>query len=173
MYRNGVRFALALTTGAAVLLAPAGSAAQEPAIGSQESQERLIALFSALSPDENVRIVTPVLFIDDGMFRGLRQEVVEVSMSGETFPVNLDDIRAISLRSGHGLKGAVWGVGAGLLVGSVGGMMVGSFDCNTPLGCNDSERQGALRGAVVIGLAGAITGFLVGRSDDYWKPVFP
>jgi hypothetical protein len=51
--------------------------------------------------------------------------------------------------------------------------MVGSFDCNTPLGCNDSERQGALRGAVVIGLAGAITGFLVGRADDYWKPVFP
>jgi hypothetical protein len=173
MYLIGARLALVLTTSAAVFFAPVQAVAQEPAIGSPQSQERLIALFSGLSPNDNVRIVTPVLFIDDGMFRALRQEVVEVSMSGETFPVNLDDIREISVRSGHGLKGALWGLGAGILAGSVSGMMVGSFSCTTPLGCDNSEKEGALRGAVAIGLAGALTGFLVGRADDYWKPVFP
>ena len=87
--------------------------------------------------------------------------------------MNLEEIRAVSVRSAHTVQGSLWGLGSGLLVGSVGGLLVGSFGCKSPTECVDSERDGAIWGAIIVGGLSTAAGFLLGRRDVYWKPVFP
>jgi len=169
----GARNAYPLVAAVALFCAPNAVLAQGVTPGGSSSQQRLVSLFSGLSPNQDVQIVASTMFIEQGEFREVRPDVVEVSSAGETVPVDLNDIRSVSLRSGHGLKGALWGLGSGLLAGSVSGLMIASFDCRSPAGCDYQERQGAIRGGILMGVTGAITGYLLGRADAYWKPVFP
>ncbi|MDA0328777.1 MAG: hypothetical protein O2958_07190 [Gemmatimonadetes bacterium] len=140
---------------------------------SELSQQRLVDLFSSLSPSQRVQIVTPVAFLDEAGYLSVSQDSVEVSWQGATVPVSLDHIRVVSVQSGHALQGTLWGAGTGLLVGSVAGMLIGSFSCTTVQGCNDAERRGLIRLGGALGLTGGALGFFFGRRSLYWKPVFP
>jgi hypothetical protein len=172
---NRIRSTLRLGVIAAALLSSGATpgAAQEVPVVMVTSQERLHALFSQLSPNRHVQVVTPGLFVEDGEFLGLGTSVVELSQGGAPVSVELDEIRAVSLRSGHSIQGMLWGLGAGLLVGSVSGLMVGSFNCQTPAGCNSAEKEGAVRWGSVFGVIGGAAGFMIGRHNVYWRPVFP
>lgn len=159
---------------ATTLLVPSVLAAQDPTLA-PGTRDRLTTLFSDLSPEEDVQIVTPSLFIEAGAYRGMGMDLVRVGVPGgnETVPVDFRDIRSVSIRRGHEIEGALWGLGSGLLVGGVTGLLVGGYACNTPQGCSDQERSGAVRYGIVFGLAGAAAGYLFGRLDRDWVPVFP
>lgn len=137
------------------------------------SEERLRELFSQLSPHDDLQLTTPVLFIERGTIESVTPRSVLVRTDGQPQAVNLEEIRAVSVRSAHSLQGSLWGLGSGLLVGSVGGLLVGSFGCVTPSECTSSERDGAIWGAIIVGGLSTVTGYLLGRRDAYWKPVFP
>lgn len=137
------------------------------------TEERLRLLFSQLRVTDEVQIVTPLFFVERARFESIDAGVVNVSQGGTPVPLELVDIRAVSLRSNHQWQGAIWGFAAGVLVGSITGMMVGSFGCVTAEGCNDTEREGAIRWGSVLGVSGAAAGFMIGRHSIYWRPVFP
>ena len=172
---NRIRFIfrIGVITAAFLLSGTADMTGQEVPVVLVTSQERLHALFSELSPNRHVQVVTPGLLVEDGEVRALSTSVVELSQDGTPVSVDLDDIRAVSVRSGHSIQGMLWGLGAGLLVGSVSGLMVASFNCQTPVGCNSAEKEGAVRWGGVLGVLGGATGFMIGRHDVYWRPVFP
>lgn len=163
-------FALAA---AAALLLPSDAAAQAGEPRPQDARERLVTLFSGLSPQEDVQIATPSLFIEEGRARFLGPDVVEVSAEGQTVPLDLRDIRSVSVRRGHGVKGAIWGLGSGVLVGTFSGLLIAGFDCTNPVACADTEKRGAVRYGIVFGIVGAATGYLLGRMDRDWVPIFP
>jgi hypothetical protein len=165
---------LLLVTALAWLLAPRAISAQDPTLD-PGTRDRLTTLFSDLSPEEDVQIVTPSLFIEEGAYRGLGTDVVRVGVPGgsQTVPVDFRDIRSVSVRRGHAVKGALWGLGSGALVGGFTGFVVGGYSCNTPQGCNDLERRGAVRYGIVFGIVGAAAGYVLGRMDRDWVPVFP
>ncbi|MDH3272667.1 MAG: hypothetical protein OEN56_15120 [Gemmatimonadota bacterium] len=151
------------------LFASASSAQPDPG----ERSNRLLELFSRMAPNTGVRVTTPVLFIAEGTFRELGEDLVVIGYQGEVVPVYLDEIRTLQVEGRHPIQGTLWGLGAGILVGSVAGMMVASFDCRTPTGCQNSERAGAIRWGTVFGTAGAIGGFVIGRYTISWKRIFP
>lgn len=136
-------------------------------------QERLQALFAQVSPAEHVQVVTPLIFVEDAEFVAVGRSVVELNQAGTPVSVELADIRSVSVRAGHSLQGALWGAGSGVLVGAVSGMMAASFTCVTPEACSSAEKEGALRWGTLFGVVGAATGFVIGRYNVYWKPIFP
>ena len=154
------------------LIGPVPLTAQAPGTA-PSSPERLRELFAQLSPRDDLQLTTPVLFIERATFESVSPRSVLVLADGQQTSVNLEEIRAVSVRSAHALQGSIWGLGAGLLVGSVGGLLVGSFGCVTQDECISGERDGAIWGAVVLGGLSAAGGFLLGRRDTYWKPIFP
>lgn len=134
---------------------------------------RLVALFSGLSPERPVQIVTPLLFLQEAHFERLGADFVEVTQEGSTIPVDLSQIRAVSLKNGHPLQGTLWGVGVGALVGSMTGLMLTSFHCSPIEPCDEKERAGFFRWGMVGGLGGGLAGFVIGRYTLTWSPVFP
>lgn len=155
-----------------LLALPVGADAQAP--GSVTAAEtRLAALFSDFGPDVQIQIVTPAFFVEDASVESVGSGYVELRQGETTVPIDLMDIRAVSIRSNHQIQGAIWGGAAGVLVGGVAGMMVASFGCRTVSGCNQLERDGAIRWATVFGVGGAVGGFVIGRYSFHWQPVFP
>ena len=164
--------AVVLLTAVSVCIVPRGIAGQGPGEGSGR-RNLLTELFSGISVESDVQIVTPSLFIEEATFRGLRGPAIQLSRDDETFPVPLDDIRSVALKRSHALQGTLWGAGSGILVGAVSGMMIGSFGCTSEAGCNQTEKEGALRWGVAGGLVGAVTGYIFGRRSVYWHSIFP
>jgi len=155
-----------------VVTAPFAVAAQSAGPGSP-SEQRLRELFAQFTPRDDLQLTTPVLFIERATIESVTPRSVLVLTDGEPQTVNLEEIRAVSVRSAHTVQGSLWGLGSGLLVGSVGGLLVGSFGCESPTECVDSERNGAIWGAIIVGGLSTAAGYLLGRRDVYWKPVFP
>lgn len=141
--------------------------------GGAEREARLNQLFSRMSVDTGVRVVTPSLFIDHGSFRSVGPEAVQIEYGGRVLPVDLGEIRSVEVEGRHPIKGMLWGLGSGLLVGSVGGMLIGSFYCTDPFDCERDERRGAFIGGASLGAAGAIAGFVIGKYQVSWRPIFP
>lgn len=156
----------------ALALGPSVVAAQS-AGGIATTEERLTALFADFGPDRQIRIVTPVFFVEDASVEAVGSGFVELRQGQTTVPIDFADIRAVSVRSNHQIQGAIWGGAAGVLVGGVAGMMVASFGCTTVNDCNTLERDGAIRWATVFGVGGAVGGFVIGRYSLHWQPVFP
>ena len=153
------------------LLVLPGLVAAQP--GGEAREARLNQLFSQMSVDTGVRVVTPALFIDHGSFQGIGPEAVQIEYGGRVLPVELGDIRSVEVEGRHPIKGMLWGLGSGLLVGSVGGMLLGSFYCTDPFECEQDERRGAFIGGATLGAAGAIGGFVIGKYQVSWRPIFP
>lgn len=153
----------------ATLTTPAATTAQ--AVGG--SQSRLATLFGELSPGAQLQIVTPQMMVEGVSFEGVDGNSVRVSQNGNSVPINMADIRVVSVGDNHPLQGSLWGLGGGLLVGGAFGMLVGSFTCTNINDCSTEERQGAVIGAVGLGLIGATVGFIIGRNRFSWNPIFP
>lgn len=156
-----------------LLLCAAPSQAQEAAERLRLGNERLVRLFSDLPVGRRVQIVTPLVRIAAGAFERVSEDSVVVMQDGVVVPVPLDHIRTVAVQSDHRLQGSLWGLSVGAVVGSVFGLMLGAFDCTSPLGCESSERDGALRWGTVVGVVGGGVGWVFGRRSVYWKPVFP
>lgn len=168
--RNTVLRALLVATTMCVM-APRPAVAQP---GNAEREARLTALFSRMPVHRSVRITSSMVYIEHGSFRGVGEENVRVEQGGEVVPVPLSDIRSVEVAEQHPIEGMLWGLGAGLLVGSVSGLLVGSFYCDDPVGsCTDEEKKGALIGGSALGIAGGIGGFIIGKHRVSWQPVFP
>ena len=150
------------------LALPGAGAAQQT-----EMDRRLEALFGSLSFDQPVRVATPSTFVEATGIRTVAGDHVELTHVGGSVDVGFADIRNVAVRDSHWLQGTLWGAGAGVLVGGVTGLLIGSFDCQTPTGCTDEERSGMVTWAAVLGGAGAIGGFVIGRHSFYWQPIFP
>jgi hypothetical protein len=157
----------------ASLLCPMDAHAQTPTGSRPSTHERLVALFSELSPNQAVQIVTPQYLLENAYVEGLSQGIVALRQEGTRVSLDLTEVRSVSIRDNHWLQGTLWGGSLGALVGGLAGMMVSSFDCTTATSCNDAERAGAIRWATVFGVGGAVGGFVIGRYSFYWKPVFP
>ncbi len=153
------------------LAAPARHVQAQP--GGAERSARLTRLFSEMSVDTGVRVTTAMLLIDHGSFRSVEDETVRIGYEGAVVPVELRDIRTVDVETRHPVKGMLWGLGTGLLVGSVGGLLLASFSCENPLDCEEADRRGAIIGGTVLGGAGALAGFVIGRYRVSWTPVFP
>jgi len=163
---------------ARVLVVAASLCAVSPAAvtaqpGGIEREARLTELFSDMSVDTGLRVTTPMLFIEHGAFRGVGPGAVRIEYGGEVVPVELVDIRTVEVERHHPVKGMLWGLGAGLLVGSVSGMLVGSFYCDDPVDCVSEERKGAIIGGSSLGFAGGLGGFLIGKYQISWSRIFP
>lgn len=167
-YRIGLRALLAI---AAITLTLPGQAVAQP--GGAEREARLNLLFSRMSVDAGVRVTTPRLYIEHGAFQSVTPQAVRIRYGGEVLPVDLGDIRSVEVEGRHPIKGMLWGLGSGLLVGSVGGMLIGSFYCTDPFDCVREERRGAYLGGAVLGVTGGIGGFLIGKYQVSWRPIFP
>lgn len=165
--------AIVLTCVGVGLLSAAPSQAQEAAERLRLGNERLIQIFSDLSANHPVQIVTPLVRIDAGSFERVGQDSVVVTLNGVVIPVPLDHIRTVAVQGDRRLQGTLWGLSVGAVAGGVFGLMIGAFNCTSPLGCEDSERDGALRWGTVVGVGGGGLGWVFGRRSIYWKPVFP
>ena len=85
--------------------------------------------------------------------------------------VDLSAIRGVSVQRRHWLQGTLWGLGGGILAGSVFGMMVDSFYCTTVDGCSSSERQGAIRWGAVLGVVGGGMLLIDPETPAVWRLV--
>lgn len=157
--------------GAGLWLAAPSVAQAQP--GGAEREQRLTRIFSEMSVDTGLRLTTPQLYLEEAWFQSLGPEAVRVEYGGEVVPVELGDIRSVEVAGRHPVKGMLWGLGAGVLVGSVSGMLVGSFYCTDPFECRNEEKRGAYIGGASLGAAGAIGGFLIGKYQISWRPIFP
>ena len=158
-------------SGLAIVMLFAGSVAQAEA--QSVADLRLTEIFSGLGADDPVRVSTPSFFVEHAFVGSLGTDYVELRQEGTTVDIGFRDIRSVSVQKSHWLQGTLWGAGAGILVGSIAGLMVASFDCTTPDGCGDAEREGMIRWGTVLGVGGALGGFLIGRRSLYWSTVFP
>ena len=137
-----------------------------------ERAERLEALFSGLGPAE-LRVETSEGAIESGQLGPLRPETfVLQSVRGST-TIDYRNVAAVAQEGGHEIQGALWGAGAGALVGAFFGVMVHSYDCTSPLSCSRSENSGGVRGAIVVGAVGALVGYVFGRRQSHWHPIYP
>lgn len=169
--RGPVRWAAPLV--AALLiggLLPHAASAQP---GQDQRVDQLTSVFSGMREDTGVRVMTPMLFIEHGAFRSLEPESVRIEYGDSVVPVDLGDIRSVQVERHHPVKGMLWGAGSGLLVGAVSGLLVGSFYCDQPVSCESEERRGAVIGGTALGVAGGVVGFLIGKYQVSWSPVFP
>jgi hypothetical protein len=142
-------------------------------VGQTASDLRLAEIFRGLSASDPLQVVTPSFFVEDAFLDGVDDGGVALTQNGSTVEIPFGDVRGVSVRDNHWLQGTLWGAGAGILVGGVVGLMYASFVCTTPEGCQENERKGTTRGAILLGTAGGIGGFVIGRHSLYWRPVFP
>lgn len=156
----------------AVMACATGIAAQSTP---SPDEERLQTLIGGLPVGENIQVITPQIFLEDARLVSLEGSMVELEQIGTGVPIVVDlaAIRGVSLQRRHWLQGTVWGVGSGLLAGSVFGLMIGSFNCNSVDRCSEDERAGAVRWGTTLALVGGGIGFTLGRRDTYWYPIFP
>ena len=155
------------------IAAPVPGFAQDPGAELLASNERLIRLFSDLSPNDPVQMVTPLVSIDRGAFERVGRDSVHVTLNGVVVPVPLSHIRTVAFQSHHGLQGSLWGVVGGAVVGSMFGLIIGSFNCTTPVECQSSDKDSTIRWGAVAGIVGGGVGWLLGHRSAYWKSVFP
>ena len=87
--------------------------------------------------------------------------------------VNLSAIRGIAAEQSNWLKATLWGTTGGMLVGSVFGLMIGSFKCSDIETCLSDERAGAVRWGATLGLVGGGAGFVLGRKVVIGRRFFP
>ena len=144
-----------------------------PVRGQTAADARLADIFSGLGPSAPLQVVTPSFFVEDAFVEDVGDRSVALSQNGTTVDVPFADIRGVSTRDNHWLQGMLWGTAAGALIGGVSGLMYASFTCVTPEVCQENERKGTIRGAILLGAAGGIGGFVIGRHSFYWRPVFP
>ena len=138
-------------------------------------EARLRTLFGQMPVSETVQLITPDIIVDYAQFVSLEPSTVELRQLGTDVPiiVDLSAIRGVSVERRHWLQGTLWGLGGGLLAGSMFGLMIGSFECDSVELCRSSERKGAVRWGMALGVIGGGVGFTLGRRDVYWKPIFP
>ena len=138
-------------------------------------EERLRALFTEMPARETLQLITPELIVDNARFVSLEPSTVELRQLGTGVPISIDltAIRGVAVERRHWLQGTLWGLGGGLLAGSMFGLMIGSFECDSVEVCRSSERRGAVRWGMALGVVGGGVGFALGRRDVYWKPIFP
>ena len=144
-------------------------------VSASTGERRLQELFSGMHPSQNVRLITPEILVDDAEFVSVTPVTVELRQVGTGVPITVDlsAIRGVSIQKRHWLQGTLWGLGGGVLAGSVFGLMIGSFKCRTVDGCGVAERRGARVWGATLGAVGGSIGFVLGRRDVYWHPVFP
>ncbi|MGB1778232.1 MAG: hypothetical protein ACPHQP_01635 [Longimicrobiales bacterium] len=157
----------------AIALPGVQHAAAQAAPGLDEA--RLRTLFGQMPVNETVQLITPEIIVDDARFVSLEPSTVELRQLGTDVPISVDltAIRGVSVERRHWLQGTLWGLGGGLLAGSMFGLMIGSFECDSVEVCRSSERKGAVRWGLALGAVGGGVGFTLGRRDVYWKPIFP
>ena len=165
-----LRAALAAAVALAVAV-PAGLAGQTAA--GAGSTERLTLALSAIAPDRPVRVTTATYQLEDALVGGLGDAAVTLRNDDLSVDIPFADIRAVAVRDSHWLQGMLWGGTTGAVLGSVVGVMVGSWGCSTPVGCQDDENAGAVTWGLIGGAVGGIGGFVIGRYSFYWRPVFP
>tara|TARA_Y100000817_G_scaffold314928_1_gene316123 strand:+ start:5141 stop:5629 length:489 start_codon:yes stop_codon:yes gene_type:complete len=140
-----------------------------------EPSERLMILFGDLASVAPLQIITPGRILDDVKFVSLQESTVQLEelATGALVNVDLSAIRGISAEQSHWLKATLWGTSGGILVGSVFGLMIGSFKCSDLEACLSDERAGAVRWGATLGLVGGGAGFVLGRKSRHWEPIFP
>jgi hypothetical protein len=104
---------------------------------------------------------------------GLGDRTVTLRNEDLSIDVPLADIRGVAVRDSHWLQGMLWGGTTGAVLGSVVGVMIGSWGCSTPVDCEDDENRGAITWGFIGGAVGGLGGFVIGRHSFYWRPVFP
>lgn len=152
------------------LLAPSVRAQDEP---SPLRVEILSGIFSDLPPMAGVQLVTTGGGVEEGSLERVGADGIEVLTDGMSHAIGYDRIRAVSVRGGHGLQGALWGAGGGALAGAFFGMMFSAFDCQSSLQCANQETSGAWTWGAAMGAVGGGIGFYFGRRERHWHPIFP
>lgn len=152
----------------------------DPAMAQAQSQpvepsERLTMLFGDLASAAPLQIITPGRILDDVNFVSLQESTVQLEeiATGALVNVDLSAIRGIAAEQSHWLKATLWGTSGGILVGSIFGLMIGSFKCSDLEACLSDERAGAIRWGATLGLVGGGAGFVLGRRSRHWEPIFP
>ncbi len=140
-----------------------------------EPSERLTMLFGDLASAAPLQIITPGRILDDVNFVSLQESTVQLEeiATGALVNVDLSAIRGIAAEQSHWLKATLWGTSGGILVGSIFGLMIGSFKCSDLEACLSDERAGAIRWGATLGLVGGGAGFVLGRRSRHWEPIFP
>ena len=172
--RQAVTHAQSLMAAISVLVTIVGG----PAIAQAqpvEPSERLMILFGDLASVAPLQIITPGRILDDVKFVSLQESTVQLEeiATGALVNVDLSAIRGIAAEQSHWLKATLWGTSGGILVGSVFGLMIGSFKCSDLETCLSDERAGAVRWGATLGLVGGGAGFVLGRKSRHWEPIFP
>ena len=142
---------------------------------SDSNEDRLRALFAGMAVNETLQLITPEMIVDNARLVSLEPSTVELRQLGTGVPISVDltAIRGVAVERRHWLQGTLWGLGGGLLAGSMFGLMIGSFECDSLELCRSDERRGAVRWGTILGIVGGGVGFILGRRDVYWEPIFP
>jgi hypothetical protein len=136
-------------------------------------QARLAEVFSGLEANREVQLVTTQSFIESALLRGVDGGAVELTWKGEPLSVGLDQVRSVAVKKGHPIQGTLWGIGTGVLLGTVGGYLIVPFNCGSTEECERLGHDGAVRWGTVFGVTGAVAGFVIGRYNLTWRPIFP
>jgi hypothetical protein len=161
--------ALAVASGFPALL----SAQDAPPAPGGGPAGRLTGVLSAIAPESLVRVTTAGYRLEAAAVAGFDARTVTLRQEDLSIDIPLADVRGVDVRSSHWLQGMLWGGLSGTALGSVLGVIVGSWGCLTPDECNDAENRGGVLGGVVGGTVGGLTGFMIGRHSLYWRPLFP
>jgi hypothetical protein len=149
------------------------SAIAVPVAGQEAALQSLVGVLRGLPSASFVRITTAEYRLEAAVIADVDATTVTLRSEDLSVAVPLADIRGVDVRDRHRLQGLLWGGASGAVLGSVLGVIVGSWDCIDPGACQDAENRGGLRGGLAGGAAGGLVGFVIGRHSFYWRPVFP
>lgn len=141
---------------------------------SAEAGPRVRRTLGGLPDSARVRLLAPGLIVDDGRFRGFRQDSVWVDYADARFAVGLDELEGLEVRGSRWQSLALQSGAVGLVAGAATGLFLAYFRCGDLVQECDAHAGGvALRWGLVFGAGGGLVGALVGSRMTRWRRVFP
>ena len=133
----------------------------------------LAAAVRTIDFGEGVRIDAASFGLVEGRFVSANGTALILNSGNEPIQVRLPDIDRLWVRGRATQRGAIFGAGAGVLVGVVGGLLIGSIACEPVDGGDCAKLEVAAVTGLLGGVGGAAIGVGIGFAVPTWRLRFP
>jgi hypothetical protein len=155
------------TFGLALLLL-AGSA-----IPAHAQSEALVAEVGTIGFGQGVRVDATPFGLLEGRFVSANDTTLFLRSGNEPIEVRLPDIDRLWVRGRSTRRGAILGAGAGVLLGVIGGLVIGSIACEPVDGGDCTKAEVAAVMGLFGGAGGTVVGVGIGFTIPTWRLRFP
>jgi hypothetical protein len=122
---------------------------------------------------QDVRIDAAPLGLVQGRFVSADGTTLILNAGNEPIEVRLPDIDQLWVRGRATRRGAILGAGAGVVLGVVGGLLIGSIACEPVDGGDCTRLEVAAVTGLLGGVGGAAVGVGIGFAIPTWRLRFP